>query len=111
MTIYTPVWHKYRPVILKLMVDAANQPQKYSLSAHEFHALNPRQKGGYHFTLQVDKGKAVNNIRESFVAQSLLQILQLSRKASELMDESTYEISLDKGFVLHVNKVENKNSN
>lgn len=105
-TLYTPVWHKYRPAILRLMLNAQEEPQQYALSAHEFQALNPRQKGGYHFNLTVAKGKAVNNIKDSFVAQSLLHILQLSKKATELMDEGSYEITLDKGFVLRVQKLE-----
>jgi hypothetical protein len=105
MNTYTPVWNKYRPAILRMMVDAQNEPQEYKLSAHEFRALNSRQKGGYNFTLQVAKGKALNNIKESNVAQDLLAVLQLSRKGSELIEEATYEIAMDKQFVLHVNKL------
>jgi hypothetical protein len=104
-TLYTPVWHKYRPAILKLMLDSNSEPQTYSLSAHEFQALNPRQKGGYQFNLQLAKGRAVNNIKDSFVAQSLLHILQLSRKGSELIEEGSYEIRLDKNFILHIQKL------
>jgi hypothetical protein len=105
-TLYLPVWHKYRPAILKLMMDSSQEPQKYSLSGHEFIALNPRQKGGFQFKLHVSGGKAQNNIRESYIAQSLLYILQQSKKGSELIEMGSYEISLDKQFVLHINKVE-----
>jgi hypothetical protein len=90
-----------------MMLDAAEEPQQYKLSAHEFKALNAKQKGGYNFTLQVSKGKAVNNIKESLVAQDLLDVLQLSRKACELVEIATYEIMMDKQFVLHVNKMTN----
>jgi hypothetical protein len=105
--LYTPVWHKYRPAILKMMLDAATaaEPQQYRMSAHEFRALNAKQKGGYNFTLQVSKGKAINNIKASVVAQDLLEVLQLSKKAIELIDEAPYEISMDKQFVLHINKI------
>lgn len=106
LKIYSPVWNKYRPAILKMMLDAANEPQQYKLSAHEFKALNSKQKGGYNFTLQVSKGKALNNIKDSFVAKDLLEVLQLSKKASELINEASYEISMDKQFVLHINKME-----
>jgi hypothetical protein len=105
LKVYSPVWNKYRPAILKLMVDAAVAPQQYQLSSHEFRALNAKQKGGYNFTLQVSKGKAVNNIKTSTVAQDLLEVLQLSKKATELSEASPYEISMDKHFVLHVNKL------
>jgi hypothetical protein len=103
---YTPVWHKYRPAILRLMVDSSQEPQHYPLSAHEFKALNPRQKGGYDFSLHVSRGRAVNNIRESEVARGLLYILQLSPKGSAMMEEGDYEIKLDKQFVLHVEKLQ-----
>jgi hypothetical protein len=102
---YAPVWNKYRPAILKLMVDSAEEPQQYKFYGHEFVAMNPKEKG-FAFTLQVFKGKAVNNIRKSPIAQDLLGILEQSKKATELMDTSTYEFTLDKRFVLRVTKQE-----
>jgi len=105
MKIYSPIWNKYRPAILKMMRDSAQSPQTYPLSAHEFRALNARQKGGYTFVLMVSKGKVMNNIRGSGIAQDLLEMLQLSRIGSEMMGESPYEITLDKQFVLHVTKL------
>jgi hypothetical protein len=105
--IYTYLWSKYRPVILKLMVDSATGPQQYKLSAHEFKSVNPKEKGGYGFTLKVFQGKAVNKIKDSPVAQDLLEILKLSPRAVELIDASTYEFNLDKQFVLRVTKAEN----
>src|SRR5688500_5326876 len=105
MKVYSLIWNKYRPAILKMMRDSAEAPQTYSLSAHEFRALNARQKGGYTFVLMVSKGKVVNDIRGSGIAQDLLEMLQLSRSGSELMGESPYEITLDKQFILHVTKL------
>ena len=104
--IYTYVWSKYRPAILKLMVDSAGGPQQYKFSNHEFKSINPKEKGGYAFTLRVFQGKAVNNIKTSAVAQDLLLILQQSRRALELIEASTYEFVMDKHFMLHVAKVE-----
>ena len=104
--IYTYVWSKYRPAILKLMVDSADGPQQYKFSNHEFKSINPKEKGGYAFTLRVFQGKAVNNIKTSAVAQDLLLILQQSRRALELIEASTYEFVMDKHFMLHVAKVE-----
>lgn len=106
--VYGYLWNKYRPVLLKLMTAAANEPQDYRLYAHEFQSLNPRQKGGYTFTLEARGGKAINNIRKSPVAMDLLQVLQQSRRAVELMEEATFELSLDKNFILHVNRREEK---
>ncbi|HYG21031.1 MAG TPA: hypothetical protein VD816_18970 [Ohtaekwangia sp.] len=104
--VYSHVWSKYRPAVLKLMVNATDGPQEYKFSPHEFRSVNPKEKGGYGFTLQVFQGKAVNNIKASVVAQDLLSILKQSRKALELTEESTYEFVMDKQFVLHVTKLE-----
>jgi hypothetical protein len=108
---YTPVWNKYRPAILKMMVDSSENPQVYKMSAHEFRAMNTKQKSGFSFVLQVSKGKAINNIRDSIIAQELLEILQLSKKASELTDESPYQFELDKQFTLHITKLSETNTN
>lgn len=104
--VYTYLWSKYRPVILQLMSASASEPQEYRLFPHEFQSLNPRQKGGYAFTLETFKGKALNDIRKSPVALDLLQTLQQSRRAVELMEEATFELSMDKNFILHVNRKE-----
>ena len=44
---------------------------------------------------------------DPLVAQDLLSILQQSRKAIELMDADPYEITLDKDFILHIQKIKN----
>ena len=109
MRIFTPIWHKYRAAIVRKMVDSRESPQEYKLSAHEFKAMSPRQKGGYAFILQVSKGKPINDIKNSAIAQDLLEILQLWKTASELIDESPFQISLDKNFVLHISKIQTEN--
>ena len=100
--IYIHVWMKYRPVILKLMIASEEGPQQYKFSDHEFRRVNPKEKGGYAFTMNVFQGKAVTDIRASAPAQDLLWVLQQSRKATELVESSTYEFMFDKRFVLHV---------
>jgi hypothetical protein len=102
---FTPVWSKYRPAILKMMIDSENEPQTYQLSNHEFKALNPSKKGGYTFSLEVSGGKAISGLKDSVVAQDLWEILQLSRKASELISTTTFQIFMDKQFILHVQRV------
>ncbi len=105
---YIPIWNKYRPAILQLMVNANEEPQQYQFFSHEFKRLNPKEKGGYTFTLQAFQGKAQNDIRKSMVAQNLLNVLDGSKKASELLAEDQYEFSLDKQFVLHVSRVDDE---
>jgi hypothetical protein len=101
---YSPLWNKYRPMIIKLMSAAAQEPQEYKLYGHEFKAMGQKVKSGYSFVLEAAKGKAVNNIKGSVVAYDLLQILQQSAKAMQLMQEATYELSLDKNFVFKVSR-------
>ena len=104
--LYIPLWNKYRPAILQLMVASAEGPQEYKLYGHEFKGLNPKEKGGYSFTLQAHKGKATNNIKKSIVAQNLLSVLSNSKKASELLATETYEFTMDKQFNLRITKME-----
>jgi hypothetical protein len=91
-------------MIIKLMSAAAQEPQQYKLYGHEFKAMGQKVKSGYSFVLEAAKGKAVNNIKGSIVAHDLLQILQQSTKAMQLMQEATYELSLDKNFVFKVSR-------
>lgn len=105
---YSYLWSKYRPAILKLMVDADNGPQEYQFSKHEFHNINAKEKGGYAFTLRLLKGKSIDPIKTSVLAQDLLVILQQSRRCSELSSETTYEFKMDKTFLFHVTKEESE---
>jgi len=106
--IYSPLWNKYRPAILQLMVASAEGPQNYKLFGHEFQSANPKERGAFSFTLQAHRGKATNNIKKSVIAQDLLAVLESSKKASELMDTNTYEFRMDKKFVLHIEKMVEK---
>lgn len=105
---YTSLWNKYRPMVLQLMSAAAGGPQQYKLSGHEFKAMGEKVKSGYAFSLEAANGKAINNIKGSTVAKDLLQVLQQSKRASQLMSEATYELSLDKHFVFQVARKEVK---
>lgn len=95
------LWKKYRPVILKMMLDARTAPQTYQLFAHELKANAPKGKSTS-FTLLASKGKAVNNIRTSVIAQDLLGMISQSNKAVELMHDVTYEFTLGRDNVLYV---------
>src|SRR5690348_1515184 len=103
---YAPFWSKYRPVILKLMLDALQEPQQYKILQHEFQAMDDRKKKVQGFNLQVFQGRAVNNIKSSEPAQDLLYMLMQSRKGSELTDTNQFEIMLDRQFILHVSTMQ-----
>lgn len=102
--IYTSLWNKYRPSILKMMIDAGTEPQQYKFYVHEFKALKPTEKS-YSFNLQVSGGKADNPTKMPTIARELLMVLQYSKKATELMTGQTYQFKLDRNFLLHVTKV------
>ncbi len=102
-TTYTYLWGKYRPALLRLMIDSNDGPQTYKFSAHEFTAANPR-KVSHAFTLKVHRNRAVNDIRSIAIAKDLLSVLQQSGKASELAETSVYGFTMDRNFVLQVIK-------
>lgn len=98
---YAYFWAKYRPALLKLMIDSAEGPQQYKFSSHEVRSANTTQKVQT-FMLKIHKGKAVNNVRESLIAKDLLWILQQPGKAMELSETFTYQFRLDGQFMLYV---------
>jgi hypothetical protein len=102
---YAPLWNKYRPAILKMMVDASQGPQQYKFMSHEVQALDEKKKSGFGFSLHVTGTKATNDIKGSEIAQDLLNMLLLSKKGSELLAAYAYEITLDRQFTLHISQV------
>jgi len=107
-TPYSYIWHKYRPVILRLMVNASEAPQKYEFSDHEFKRIFPKNKTSLAFIIYVNKVKALNNIKSSPLAHALLEILQQSKTAISLTEHDTYELMLDRNFTFHVRKSNNE---
>lgn len=105
-TPYTHIWNKYRPVILRLMVNAHDGPQQYRFSAHEFTRVSIKNRNSLAFILYLHRSEAINNIRTSLLAHSLLTILQDSNTAIRLSANSTFEFKLDQRFVMHVRKNE-----
>ena len=105
-TPYSYIWQKYRPVILRLMVNAADAPQHYVFSGHEFRRMLPKSRSSLAFILYLHRSKAVNNIKTSPLAHALLGVLRQSKTADRLTEDSTYELMLDEKFVFHVRKNE-----
>src|SRR5690348_15094847 len=89
---YAPFWSKYRPVILKMMLNAAQEPQQYRILQHEYEAMDDRKKKVQGFNLRVFQSRAVNDIRNSESAQDLLHMLLQSRKGTELTGSNQFEI-------------------
>lgn len=102
---YAPLWNKYRPAILKMMVDAAQGPQQYKFMSHEVVAMDEKKKSGFGFSLHITGTKATNDIKSSEIAQDLVNMLLLSKKGSELLAAYKYEIVLDRQFTLHITQV------
>jgi hypothetical protein len=99
---YNSIWRKYRPALLRLMVDASKGPQRYQFVANDFAGLDHRSKKDYCFSLSMNKSKSVNSIRSSPIAIELLHTLQDSKTANQLSQFNTYEFVMDKHYVLHV---------
>lgn len=102
---YSYLWNKYRPVVLKLMIESENGPQQYQFLKHEFHDINSKEKGGHTFDIAIADGRANKIVNASAVAKSLYAVLDRSTKASELMQSATYGFVLDKQYALHITQV------
>jgi len=99
---YSYLWNKYRPMVLKLMKDAADGPQQYKFLKHEFHDINPKEKGGHTFTMELSNGRPSKEVKTSMVAKSLFAVLDQSSKAVALSQGATYGFVLDKQYMLHI---------
>jgi hypothetical protein len=102
---YTHIWQKYRPMLLKLMVDAEEGPQKYQFQRHEFMDVNNQRPTGYSFKMEVFRNEKQNKVSSS-VATDLLSILQSSAKSDELTIANKYLFKMDSKFSLEVSIVD-----
>lgn len=105
---YSYLWNKYRPMVLKLMKDAADKPQQYKFQKHEFHDINPKEKGGHSFTMELSNGRPSKEVKTSMVAKSLFAVLDQSMTAVDLSQGATYEFSMDKQYNLEITLKEAK---
>jgi len=103
---YFHVWQKYKPVIVKLMMDSEKKAQTYQLSDHEFRDVNPKRKTGYSFKFKFHSKRSLSNLKSKLLAEDLLSVLLHSNTASELSYDATFEFELDKDFKLHVSREE-----
>ena len=101
---FYPIWKKYRPVILKLMIDSLDgSEQSYQLSKHEFSDANTRKSATFSFKLGIHKGRVLHPKKAGVVASDLLALLKQSAKAIELMDTAIFTIVLDPQCKLTIN--------
>jgi len=99
---FYPLWKKYRPVMLKLMVDADSEPQQYEMSKHEFTDVAPKKNIVYSFKIEMFKGTPLVAPKTSLVALDFIAVIKQSAKANELMQTATYAFEFDKQFRLNV---------
>ena len=96
---FYPIWKKYRPVVLKLMVDSLEgESQSYQLSKHEFTDANTRKSSTFAFKLETHKGRVIKPAKPNVVAADMLAMLKQSAKAQELMQTYIFYIVLDPQF-------------
>lgn len=100
---YVSLWSKYRPAILKLMVDSASEPQQYKFFKHEFSSLDTKDKA-YDFTLKLIDGKAEGATKITNTAKDLFDVLNQSEKGRGLINEYNFTISMDKKFILQISR-------
>ncbi len=103
---YFHVWQKYKPVIVKLMMDSEKKPQTYQLSDHEFRDVNLKRKTGYSFKFKFHSKRSLSSLKTKLLAEDLLSVLLHSNTACELSQDATFEFELDKDFKLHVSREE-----
>lgn len=100
---FYPIWKKYRPVVLKLMIDSLDgTAQTYQLSRHEYADVNTRKSAVFSFKLATHKGRVLHPKKASVIAADLLVVLKQSAKARELMEASIFHFVLDAKFNLTV---------
>lgn len=105
---YSYLWNKYRPMVLKLMKDATDGPQQYKFLKHEFHDINPKEKGGHSFNMELDNGRPDKEVKTSMVAKSLFAVLDQSMTAMDLAQGATYGFAMDKQYNLEITLKEAK---
>ena len=103
---FFPIWKKYRPVVLRLMIDSLEgTAQSYQFSKHEFADVNTRKSAVFSFKMETHKGRVLHPKKASIMASDLLALLKQSAKATELMDASVFNFVLDAQFNLTVSSV------
>ena len=106
---FFPIWKKYRPVVLKLMIDSLEGGiQEYNLSKHEFSEVNTKKSTTYSFKMDAHEGRATYSKKPITIATDFLAMLKSSGRAVELMSTATFSFELDSQFHFKVSAVKSE---
>lgn len=103
---YAHVWSKYKPVIVKMMVDSSEKEQEYQLSNHEFVDVNPKRVTGYSFDIEISKGRILVEPKGNLLLKDFMYVLKKSEKANVLMETRNFNVALSKDFKLTITSSE-----
>lgn len=103
--LYHSLWQKYLKVIEILLSNAIKGEQSLRLHKHEFEISGNRKESGYTFTLEIKKGRVVNNIKGSAVARDLYDILKGSEKIKSMFKETNFKITLGRDYILKIRTI------
>ncbi|OAQ42166.1 hypothetical protein A5893_03355 [Pedobacter psychrophilus] len=100
--LYYPLWKRYLPVFAIQLKKALSEEQEINFTKSDFHSLGNRNKSDYGFSLELENGKAKNNISGSAVARDLYEVLLNDAKIKELLQGKHYKISMGKAYILKI---------
>lgn len=100
---YQQLWKKYVPVIKILLKKSLAEEQRLALSKREFEVAANKIKYNYQFTMEIEKGKVQNDIRDSAVAIDLMQLLNENGDVQRWLIDKNVKMNMSKGFELILN--------
>jgi hypothetical protein len=99
---YLQTWKKYLPVIRLHLKKSVVEEQQFKLNITDFESAGERGKSGYTFNLQMENGKAMNNISGSAVARDLYESLKTDDIIKAFLQDKSVKISVGKSFMLTI---------
>ena len=104
--LYINLWKKYLPVFRILISNSKTSVQTLPLSKLEFQQVGSRDKAGFQFNLEIERGKVSNDISGSAVARDLFKVLSEDLRTKGMIQKANYKLNLDSRFVLNINKLD-----
>lgn len=99
---YVLTWKKLLPVIRLHLKKSLVAEQQFKLDSIAFEQAGGRSKSGYSFMLQLEDGKATNNISGSAVARDLLEVLKSDEPTKAMLIGRSIKISVGSSFMLSI---------
>lgn len=97
---YTSLWKKWLPIINIQLKKSLNEIQLIELNKIDFIAVGDRDKSGFTFNLEIEKGKVINDISGTAVARDLYRVLINDLKTKDYMKDKKIKLSMGKDFIL-----------